>query len=109
MSDADDATKPALLTVAQLAEKYPGNTVPLGHPIKFGKEEIAELKYRRPIARDFRHMKAENPTMGDMLKLAGAIFGKPDAVIDLLDVDDMQNVLEVVASFMQTGQETGAT
>jgi hypothetical protein len=78
----------------------------LRKPIKFGEETIMELELRDPKAKDFRKFPMQ-PTMGDILDLAGHLAGQPKQVIDELGVKDMTEVLEIVGAFFPSGPETG--
>lgn len=84
----------------------PETVIKLQVPIEYGKDSIRELILRRPKARDFRSLPME-PSMGDMLNLAGDLAGQPPSVIDELDVADMLAVVEEVGKFMPSTQETG--
>lgn len=74
-------------------------TVKLTEPIKFGSETIAELKFRKPKAKDFRGLKMPL-SMGELLDLAGILSAQPKPVIDELGLDDTKKVLEVVGNFL---------
>lgn len=75
-------------------------------PIQFGSEKIESLKFRKPIAKDFRDMPM-NPKIGDMLNVAAKISDNPPSIIDQLTPADMQEVLKVVGEFMEVGQPIG--
>lgn len=82
-------------------------TLKLKHPIKVGSEEqIFELTFREPKARDIRKMPAQ-PGTSDILDLAGKLCGQPPSVIDELSMADTAEVLDIVGNFMLAGQETG--
>lgn len=78
----------------------------LKKPIQFGQETIAEFTIREPKAKDFRKLPTQ-PNMGDLLDFAGCLAGQPKQVIDELGMEDMREVLEIVAAFFPTGLETG--
>lgn len=73
--------------------------IALSEPIKFGSENINELVFRKPKAKDFRQLKMPL-SMGELLDLAGKLAGQPPSVIDELSVDDTKKVLEVVGNFL---------
>jgi hypothetical protein len=80
----------------------------LTEPVEFGKEAISELHFRAPRAKDFRRFPMD-PSIGDMLDLAGKLSGQPDAVIDGMGVGDFQAVMELVGGFFPGGPGTGKT
>lgn len=80
--------------------------VKLTLPIEHGSEMIRELVMRRPKAKDLRSLPME-PSMGDMLDLAGDLTGHPPSVIDELDIDDVMAITKVLENFMPSGQGTG--
>lgn len=79
----------------------------LVEPIQFGSERITELEIRRPKGKDIRALKGDS-SMGDTLDLLGKLCGQPKAVIDELDVVDVQRAGEIVAGFYESGPKTGA-
>lgn len=80
----------------------------LGEPIRQGSEEITELKIRKPKAKDFRTLPME-PSMGDILNLAGRLCGQPPSVIDELGMEDTLKLMDIVGNFIEPGQPTGKT
>lgn len=86
----------------------PTVTVKLKEPVQFGSQVVDELVLRRPKAKDFRRLPME-PTLGDILDLAGALSGQPKPVIDELGVEDLMEVSRIVGDFMPGGLASGGT
>jgi hypothetical protein len=82
-------------------------TYTLVAPFEFAGEMIAELHFRKPMAKDFREVPIEMKSVGDLLNLAGSLCGQPPAVIDRLSFEDLQGVSALVSGFMLTGPATG--
>lgn len=78
----------------------------LKSPVQYGQELIAELKIRKPKAKDIRKL-PQSPNTGDILDLAGRLCGQPPSMIDELDLEDTSALLEIVGNFMEPGQTTG--
>ena len=74
-------------------------TVKLSEPMQFGSETIAELKFRKPKAKDFRGLQMPL-SMGALLDLAGHLAAQPKSVIDELGLADTKKVLEVIGDFL---------
>lgn len=83
-------------------------TIKLRTPIVFGSNTIEELTLRRPKAKDFRSLPME-PRFGDILDLAGRLCAQPKAVMDELDVEDLDEVMNIVGDFVPGGRGTGPT
>lgn len=83
------------------------NTVQLAYPITWGSETITALTFRRPKGKDFRSLPAEGILMGHILDLAARLCGKPGAVMDELDGEDLEAVMELVGGFMPGGSVAG--
>lgn len=75
-------------------------------PIKFGSEDIKELKIRPAKAKDFRDMPL-SPKVGDLLNVTAKLTGQPPSVIDELDPIDFMEVAAVVGNFMGSGPLAG--
>lgn len=81
----------------------------LSKPLRFGDEEISELRLRRPTGGDFRHVKASNEVFAMALDLTAALTGLPQKVIDSMDVEDLFKVVMAVSYWLPKSQETGET
>ena len=79
----------------------------LREPIKHGSEIISELTIQKPKAKHIRGL-PQAPNTGDVLNLGGKLCGQPPSVIDELCIEDTQDLLEIVESFMVGGRETGS-
>jgi len=77
-----------------------GDTLILAKPIQHGSEVITQLKFREPIAKDFRDIPVKDATTGNILDLAASICEQPPSVINRLGIADMGEVLNFVGSFM---------
>lgn len=85
-------------------------TVKLKTPIQFGSQLIEELSFRAPTGKDFRRLPiVSGLELDTVLVLAGRISGQPDAVIDKLTGDDLEEVISLVSGFMPGSQQTGKT
>ena len=69
-------------------------------PIDQGDEQILELRLKKPKAKHLKKMKLDQPTMEDMLILAGKLAAEPPSVIDELGVEDLFEVIEVIGDFL---------
>jgi hypothetical protein len=75
-------------------------TVKLRAPISFGKETVEELTFRLPTAGELRKLSIRTGFELDyVLGLAGVISGQPDAVINKLSGEDLEEVVAVVSGF----------
>lgn len=85
-------------------------TVKLKAPIQFGSQVIEELVFRVPTGKDFRRLPIINSLELDtVFVLAGRLSGQPDAVIDKLTGDDLEEVIALVSGFMPGSRLTGGT
>jgi hypothetical protein len=85
-------------------------TVKLRTPIEFGSQRIEELTFRPVTGKDVRRFQvAAGFEIDACLTLAGRLTGQPDAVIDKLSGDDLEEVIEIAALFMPGGRRTGRT
>jgi hypothetical protein len=76
-------------------------------------ETISELTIREEIcAGDLRGIKLkslEDPSMDDLLKIAGRLAAQPDHVMNRLGLDDMGEIVQAVASFLDRGETSTST
>ena len=101
MSDADD---PEALAEAKriLGDREWPVTVPLGTPIQFGKDTIAELVFQRG---NFGVLKGMNipvdrtPHIDELMTIASRLCGRPLKVIEQLDPDDADEVVAIALGF----------
>lgn len=82
--------------------------VKLREPIRFGSEVVEELVIRAATAKDCRRLPMVSGYEFDsILILASRLSGQPDAVIDKLGGDDLEEVIEIVSGFMPGSRGTG--
>jgi len=81
----------------------------LDSPLKWGKELIKELEFRRPKGKDIRHISLP-PTLEEVMEVAGKCVNHPSGSIlfDELDGYDYLKVGEVVGGFLGSGPEIGS-
>lgn len=80
--------------------------VPLAYPIEWGDDTIDELRLRRPKAKDLEHLSGE-PTFKELMQVAQKCAKVPRRVLDELDGEDVTEVVEAVADFLDSGHRTG--
>lgn len=84
-------------------------TVTLKHPIEFAKQEIAEIQFRRPKAKDLRDVPME-PRLGDFITIAErTALDVPAGAIGELDAEDLMEVADLVGGFFGSGPATGGS
>ena len=80
----------------------------LEHPIQHGSEKITELTVgRRPKAKDFKGIPAQDILFDHMLVLLGKITGQPPSVIEELDSEDLIPAISLVNDFLPNTLTTG--
>lgn len=85
-------------------------TVKLRAPIQFGSETITELTFRPVTGKDLRSLRMRDDyPMEFALALAGKLAGQPDAVIDMLAGQDLEEVVAIASGFMSSSPATGKT
>lgn len=76
-------------------------------------EPLRELNFReRIVAGDMRSIKVNSlsdPSLDDLLRIAGRLCGQPDAVLNKLSLADLAEVVALVGSFLSGGPKTGST
>lgn len=83
-----------------VAERTWPVTVTLNHPIDFGGESIAALKFRRGKMGDLKGMKVDGvPSIDQLLMIASRMSAQPVAALEMLEDEDGAQVLEVALSF----------
>lgn len=75
-------------------------------PVIFGSDEIKELEFREPVAKDLRKLTG-NGGAGEILDLAARLCGQTPPMIDMLSIKDTKKVLALVSGFLADSQETG--
>jgi hypothetical protein len=77
--------------------------VPLLDPIEFAGETITELNIAEKVkAKHWKGIPVRNPPLhDDLLRLSGALAAQPDLVIEELSNRDMNNVIAIVAGFLE--------
>lgn len=83
------------------------NELILKKPIQSGSETISKLVFVEPKAKHMRSM-PPNPTVSDLLDLAGRLSGQPKHVIDELSIVDMNEVMAVISGFLDGSPQTGS-
>ncbi len=83
----------------------------LVEPVKFGSEMITELQIRRPKAKDIRAVRSgpQVQAFGETLDLIGRLACQPKAVVDELDMEDVDAISDIIKGFSKSGPETGDT
>lgn len=87
--------------------------VVLRKPVTLGETTatVTELNLREEVvAGDLRGVKFSSlgdPTPDDLLKIASRMCGQPEAVLNKLGLEDMAEVIEGVAGFIERGLGTG--
>jgi len=86
-----------------------GHVIKLDFPVTRGNEEPFNqlIIERRLLAKDFKGIVAQNIRFDDMLKLISRMTGQAVSLIEELDASDMMKFVEVVNSFLPTGQMDG--
>ncbi|MBM3114994.1 phage tail assembly protein [Jeongeupia naejangsanensis] len=74
--------------------------ITLNRPVRFGDDDITELKLREPLAGDFRALTEPFDLFTCSFNLAAELAGVPASVIDRLGLDDTQAVIEAVNPFL---------
>ena len=91
------------------AQYQEGHVVKLDFPVSRGNEEpFNELKIERRLkAKDFKGIQAQSIRFDDMLKLISRMTGQAVSLVEELDASDMMKFVEVVNSFLPSGQMGG--
>lgn len=87
-------------------------TIKLREPIiQDGLPPVTEIVLQKIKARHMRKFPVDTSkiTFENILELVGSASGQPDHVIDELGIDDLQEIAETVAGFMNRGPKTGDT
>jgi hypothetical protein len=96
------AAAEAAQNVSRVLERDPDGrvTLKLATPIKFGNEEITELRFRNITAKDMRTLPLpERRTVGHHLDLIAKACGQPPGVIDQLEGEDLVGVSALIGGF----------
>ena len=83
-------------------------TYKLKYPFKWDEKEYTEIKMQRPKGKHIKKL-SDNPNVGDLLDIAAKCSGILPRVFDEMDVADSIAITEVVADFLASGREIGAT
>lgn len=81
-------------------------TITLSEPIEWGDETIEEVTLRRPKGKELK-MLSGDPSMDDLLKIAGKCGGLTPRQIDDMDADDALALAEAVGDFLDSGHQIG--
>ena len=83
-------------------------TIKLKKSIQHGHEEITELNFRKPVARDLRNFDLSDLNKFAKIQELTAILcgGLPLSVLDNLEMEDLVSCARVIASFLPSSQET---
>ncbi len=79
----------------------------LKHPASFGQEQITELEFRRPKARDLRQLPMGEMKAGDLLDLAARLAEVPPSLLDELAAEDAMAVMALAGGFTEASRKTG--
>ena len=75
-------------------------TYKLTTPIKHGLEEITELNFRKPIARDIKKYTSEELNkFGNVQEFAANLCGLPSSVLDHMDAIDLVGCSKLIQDF----------
>ena len=75
-------------------------------PIKHGNEEITELKFRKPLARDLKKFDARDITKySNSLELSSILCALPVSVLENMDAVDLMRCNGVINNFFMSSQE----
>ena len=89
-------------------------TIKLKKPIEFKKsddtvEHISELVFRNETeSGDIEELPLANATVGDLMRVAARLCGKPIAIIRKMDIGDLEEVLELVGKLVPLGRKIGS-
>lgn len=90
-----------------------GKIVKLRHPVEFGSETIAELRFRRGRLGDLKGIALPSDAaavrVDDLILLASRLSGQAPAVIERLDEEDSGEVLTLALGFIGRSLSTGPT
>lgn len=79
-------------------------------PLKVGDDTTIEtLTFKVPKAKHIRFLKFNDPTMDQVLLLAGKLCGQPPSVMDEIEMDDLFGIADVVVNFLGNGVLIGKT
>lgn len=80
----------------------------LKYPVQRGSETVSELRVmKRPRAKHFKGIPAQNIMFDHMLVLLGKITGQPPSIIEELDSEDLFPAIELVNAFLPSSLTTG--
>jgi hypothetical protein len=82
-------------------------SIQLSTSVKHGNEEIRELNFREPTARDLRRFEfSDLNKFSKIIELSSILSGLPESVLDQLKMEDLFQCVKVIASFLPQSQET---
>ena len=88
-------------------------TFKLKMPIEFGDEIVNEIKLRKAQARDLRCLGTfkdlQDLGFKQILDLIASMSNQPPAVIDRMDLSDINPIMEEVLKTLEAGLGTGET
>ena len=107
--DPEPATEDNARPPGWLSEVHPKRPYDfkLQYPVTVGGVQISTLTFTPPKARAMRKMPTDGILLGDLYDLAARLTGQLSAVIDELEPEDLRDVQQVVAVFMQPFLPTG--
>ena len=84
-------------------------SIKLDEPIKTKTGLISELRFRKPVAKDMLHLEVSGKmTLRDIHAIAMSTCEiSSEKVFDNLSFSDLQKVIEVVSSFLESSPSTG--
>lgn len=74
--------------------------IALDEPVRFGEEDLTELRLNRPRGGDYRQVNNAAPFIAQSLDLAGAMANVPSQVMDRLCDTDVAKVVKAVNPFL---------
>lgn len=84
-----------------------GTVYKLNKSIKFGSEEIFEIKLDDPVAKHLRGINIHNMQMDDFLVLISNLSNMPPSQVDLIKWGDLFKIIEMVTGFLEDSQAIG--
>jgi hypothetical protein len=75
-------------------------TFTLKTPVKCGEKELAELRLRKPLAGDLRHIPGGDAPFAAIIELAAVLADVPVTVIERLEIEDFKPVSGYVSGFL---------
>ena len=80
--------------------------IKLKTPVKHGEEEITELKFRKPIAKDLRNFNISDlNNFGKTIQISSILTGLPESIVASIDGGDLMKCHFVIDNFFLNSLE----